>query len=145
MDDNGNILEKTSYNNTFEDASNFAKEMILKYGQCQAVCESTGNLWLKTYEAFERNGISVKLANPLKTRLITQAQIKTDSLDSQTLAHLLRSNLVAQCYVAPGNVRDSRTILRHRESLVWSRTAIINRVHSLLDKYDLRFKSDKKI
>jgi transposase len=104
MDDNGNILEKTSYNNTFEDASNFAKEMILRYGQCQAVCESTGNLWLKTYEAFERNGISVKLANPLKTRLITQAQIKTDSLDSQTLAHFLRSNLVAQCYVAPGNV-----------------------------------------
>lgn len=143
MDDNGTILEKTSYNNTFEDANNFAKEVILKYGQCQAVCESTGNLWLKTYEAFERNGVSVKLANPLKTRAIAEAQIKTDSLDSQTLAHLLRSNLVAQCYVAPRNVRDNRTILRHRESLVWSRTAIINRVHSLLDKYDLRFKYDR--
>lgn len=143
MDDDGLVLEKTSYDNTFENATNFAKDMIQKYGQCQAVCESTGNLWLKTYEAFEKNGIAVRLANPLKTRAIAEAQIKTDTLDSQTLAHLLRSNLVAECYVAPRHVRDNRTILRHRESLVWNRTAIINKVHSLLDKYDLHCKYDR--
>lgn len=143
MDENGTILENTRYSNTFDDADNFAKDTIQKYGQCIAVLESTGNLWLKTYEAFERNGIQVKLANPFKTRVIAEAQIKTDTLDAQTLAHLLRSNLVAECYIAPRNVRDNKTVLRHRESLVWNRTAIINRVHSLLDKYDLHFMYDK--
>lgn len=143
MDENGTVLEKAKYNNTLEDAESFSKEMIKKYGQCQAVCESTGNLWLKTYEAFERNGIPVKLANPIKTKAIAEAQIKTDTLDAQTLAHLLRSNLVAECYIAPRNVRDDRMILRHRESLVWNRTAIVNRVRSLLDKYDLHCKHDR--
>lgn len=142
-DENGNVLEKTKYNNMFDDANNFARYAIQKYGQCVAVLESTGNLWLKTYEAFERNGIKVKLANPFKTRAIAEAQIKTDTLDAQTLAHLLRSNLVAECYIAPREIRDNRTVLRHRESLVWNRTAIINKMRSLLDKYDLHCKYDK--
>ena len=58
-----------------------------------AVCESTANLWLKTYQAFEKYNIGVKLANPLKTKAIAKAKIKTDTLDARTLAHLLRSDL----------------------------------------------------
>jgi len=59
-----------------------------------SVCESTGNVWLKTYHAFEKYNINVKLANPLKTKAIA------DELDAKTLAHLLRSDLVAECYIA---------------------------------------------
>ena len=58
-----------------------------------AVCESTANLWLKTYQAFEKYSIGVKLTNPLKTKAIAEAKIKTDTLDARTLAHLLRSDL----------------------------------------------------
>ena len=73
------------------------------------VCESTANLWLKTYQAFEKYNIRVKLANPLKTKAIAEAKIKTDTLDARTLAHLLRSDLVAECYTdvltaPPGNL-----------------------------------------
>ncbi|MFZ0510598.1 MAG: transposase, partial [Candidatus Nitrosopolaris sp.] len=60
--------------------------------KCVAVCESTSNLWLKTYQAFEKYSIGVKLANPLKTKAIAEAKIKTDTLDARTLAHLLRSD-----------------------------------------------------
>jgi transposase len=42
-------------------------------------------------------GIGVKLANPLKTKAIAEARMKTDILDARTLAHLLRSDLVAEC------------------------------------------------
>ena len=63
-------------------------------------------MWLKTYEAFEKHGIDVKLANPLKTKAIAEARIKTDKLDAQTLAHLLRSNLIAESYIAPDKVRE---------------------------------------
>jgi len=33
----------------------------------------------------------------LKTKAIAQARIKTDTLDARTLAHLLKSDLVAEC------------------------------------------------
>jgi len=77
----------------------------------------------------------VKLANPYKTKAIASARIKTDKLSARVLAHLLRADLVAECYVAPGEVRQVRALLRQRASLVKMRTMVKNRVHSLLDRY----------
>ena len=97
MDSNGSIIKETNYNNTLEQTESFASSIKRKHGdgKSTAVCESTGNLWLKTYQAFEKHNIDVKLANPLKTKAIAEARIiKTDKLDARTLAHLLKSNLV---------------------------------------------------
>ena len=77
------------------------------------------------------------LTNPLKTRAIAEARIKTDKLDASTLADLLRAGLVAECYVPPREVRDRRALLRYRASLVRTRTMVKNRVHALLDKYEM--------
>jgi len=63
--------------------------------------ESSGNYWVRLYEALEECGIRVVLTNPLKTRAIAEARIKTDKLDASTLADLLRAGLVAECYVPP--------------------------------------------
>ena len=138
MDSNGSIIKETNYNNTLEQAESFASSIKRKHGdgKSTAVCESTGNLWLKTYQAFEKHNIDVKLANPLKTKTIAEARIKTDKLDARTLAHLLRSDLVAECYIADRETREDRSLLRLRTNLVQDRTRVINRVHSLLDKYD---------
>ena len=68
--ENGTIDELFHYPNTTPDETAVAKRLIAKYGQCKGVVESTGNMWLKTYESFESCGIKMKLANPLKTRLI---------------------------------------------------------------------------
>ena len=139
MDSNGSIIKETNYNNTLEQAESFASSIKRKHGDgmSKAVCESTGNLWLKTYQAFEKHNIDVKLANPLKTKAIAEARIiKTDKLDARTLAHLLRSDLVAECYIADRETREDRSLLRLRTNLVQDRTRVINRVHSLLDKYD---------
>lgn len=143
MDENGTILEETSYKNTLKDASSFAENAVQKYQNCQAVCESTGNMWIKTHEAFESNNIPVKLANPLKTRAIAEATIKTDKIDARTLAHLLRTDMVCECYVAPSQTRSDRLLLRHRTSLVQDRTRVANRIHNLLDKYDINYEDGK--
>lgn len=145
MDSDGTIIDETMYPNTLADAQIFATQARKQYGDCMAVCESTGNLWIKTCQAFENNGIPVQLANPVKTRAIAEAKIKTDTVDARTLAHLLRSNLVAQCYIASLDIRDSRTLLRQRTNLVHDRTQVMNRIHSLLDKYDLKFDRCKDI
>lgn len=141
-DKDGSILEETKYDNTLQEAERFASNLDKKYNssRCHAVCESTANMWLKTYEAFEKNRIDVKLANPMKTKAIAQARIKTDKLDARILAHLLRSDLIAESYIAPDNVREDRSLLRLRINLVHDRARVMNRVHSLLDKYDLKCK-----
>jgi transposase len=101
------------------------------------VIESTSNLWLRVYLNLEEAGVEVLLANPKKTKAIAEARLKSDKMDAATLADLLRANLVAPCYVPPAEVRELRSLIRHRMSLVRDRTRIKNRVHSLLDKYEL--------
>ena len=136
-DQNGTVLEETGYENTYAAATAFARKARREYGKCQAVCESTGNLWIKTYEAFEDRGIPIELANPMKVRAIAEAGVKTDKVDARTLAHLLRTNLIARCHVAERGVRGVRQLLRERNNLVKARTQAINRLHNLLDRYDL--------
>jgi transposase len=104
--------------NTLDEAGIFAYSMVKKYGKCIAVCDSTANLWLKTYQAFEKYNIAVKSANPLTTKAIAEARIKTDKLDARTLAHLLRSNLLDECYIANKKTREERSLLRLRTNLV---------------------------
>lgn len=74
----------------------------------------------------------VVLAHPFKTRLIADAQIKTDKLDARALATLLRGNLLATVH-APDPVNRSRKhVIRQRLFLARVRTMIRNRVHTLV-------------
>src|SRR5438045_9226545 len=76
----------------------------------------------------------VVLAHPLKTRLIADAQIKTDGLDAHGLATLLRGDLVARAYVLSKPTRQRKEVLRQR--LYWARlrTRVRNRIHALIDR-----------
>jgi transposase len=106
-------MEETKYDNILQEAERFASHLNKKYNnrKCYAVFESTGNMWLKTYQAFEKNGINVKLANP-KTKAIAEVRIKTDKLHTRILSHLIRSDLIAESYIAPDKVREDRPLLR---------------------------------
>ena len=138
MDDKGKILEETAYENTLADAKEFAGRMKREYGrrgQCCAACETTGNMWLKT---FEEHDIPIQLANTYKMRIISDTDVKTDSIDVRKIANILRVDMILQCYVAPLALRDVRELLRYRISMVQARTALINYTHGLLDKYDVK-------
>ena len=137
MDEQGRILDEPTFTNTQQGLLTLI-ERIKPYGEAKAVLESTGNFWLRSYEALEKEQIHVTLSNPLKTRAIAEARIKTDKIDARMLAHLLRANLVAESYVPDKQTRARRALLRHRASIVKTRTEIKNRVHNLLDKYDLK-------
>lgn len=132
MDESGQIIEEFPFINNWEGIQALVEKT--SHGE-KAVVESTGNMWLRIYEALEENGVEVKLANPAKTKAIASARIKTDKLSARILAHLLRADLIAECYVAPRDIRKVRALLRQRSSLVKMRTMVKNRVHSQLDKY----------
>jgi transposase len=88
--------------------------------------------WEWLAELLEDAGFDVHLAHPLRTRAIAAARVKTDAVDARTLAHLLRTGLLPEAYIAPPELRDLRDLLRHRATLVHLRTSIKNRVHALL-------------
>ena len=88
--------------------------------------------WEWLAELLEDAGFDVHLAHPLRTRAIAAARVKTDAVDARTMAHLLRTGLLPEAYIAPPELRDLRDLLRHRATLVHLRTSIKNRVHALL-------------
>ena len=135
MDEEGVVAEEFPFTNTWEGIQALLEKT--DESKSKAVVESTGNLWLRIYEALEGHGVEVKLANPYKTKAMASAKIKTDKLSARILAHLLRADLIAECYVAPRDVRQVRALLRQRASLVKMRTMVKNRVHSHLDRYGL--------
>src|SRR5213082_4156389 len=73
--------------------------------------------WEWLAELLEDTGYDVHLAHPLRTRAIAAARVKTDAIDAKTLAHLLRTGMLPEAYIAPPELRDLRELLRHRAVL----------------------------
>ncbi len=70
----------------------FIKHVKKTYGNdIQAVCESTANYWIRPHDTLEDHGIDTILAHPAKTRIIAQAKLKNNKLDSDVLAGLAKS------------------------------------------------------
>ena len=136
-DERGKVLEESSYENTAKDALKFAVRVKSQYGKCRAVCESTGNHWIKTADAFEHAGVPFQLANPFQIKAIAWARIKTDTIDARMLAHLLRADLIPQCHIGSVESRGIRQMIGYQRTLVQDRTKSVNYLHSLTDKYDV--------
>jgi len=135
MDPEGTIIEEFTFPNDAEGMEKLASRLT---PMDRVVMESTGSVWSTLYNNLDERHIPVTLANPLKTRAIASARIKTDKVDARILAHLLRGNLVAECYVPPKSIREIRTLVRHRAALVRMRSTVKNRVHALLDERGYR-------
>lgn len=69
-------------------------------------------------------GISAHMAHPLGTKAISSARVKNDSVDARTLAHLLRTNLLPEAWIAPPEVREARRAARGRTALVRIRSRL---------------------
>ena len=132
------MIEEFSIPNSVEGANQLGK-VLEGYDEAKIVLESTGNLWIRIYDTLNQEAkFKVVLANPNKTRIIAEAKIKNDRIDARVLADLVRADLVAESYVPNKEVREQRALLRQRRSLVEDTVAIKNRIHNLLDKYDLK-------
>ncbi len=72
------------------------------------------------------------LSNPAKNKAIASAKVKTDKIDSITLANLLRGGWAAECYVPSKETMEFRELVRFRANLVMESTRLKNRVHAYL-------------
>jgi transposase len=102
----------------------------------QALIEATF-AWGWQADLLESHKIQVMLAHPQKTKAIASARIKTDKVDSTVLADLLRTNFVAPAHYTDAVSRDKQELLRSRARLVYTRSSLKNKLHSILHKHNL--------
>jgi transposase len=96
------------------------------------VIESCWN-WSKTYELAKDLVEEIILAHPLKVKAIASAKVKTDAIDSRTLALLLKADLIPQAHLRKAENRMKQKVIRHRAFLVATRTRIKNRINDMVD------------
>lgn len=97
--------------------------------------------WHWLYEVLEQSMPSqhLMLANPFKTRIIAEAQVKTDRIDARILALLLRAGLISAVHIPCKETRQRKEVLRQRCFFVRQRTMLRNRIHRLLGaQHDLK-------
>jgi transposase len=106
-------------------------------GELKVALEATyGWEWLA--DLLDQEGHELHLSHPLRTKAIAAARVKTDAVDARTLAHLLRTDLLPEAYVAPRELRGLRDLLRHRVVLTRMRSALKTPVHALLSRQGIQ-------
>jgi transposase len=135
MNAQGRIVKEFDFNNNSHGIAGLASMLSMND---RVVMESTGPYWLNLYNQLDDLRIPLVLANPLKTKAIASARIKSDKVDARILAHLLRADLIPECYVPPKEMREMRGLVRHRLSIVKLRTMVKNKVHALVDRNGLK-------
>ena len=128
VDSKGTEVKKGRFPTTCEGLDEFAS--VVPEGVGMAIEASTSGIFV--YEYLDGRGREVHLAHPVYVKPFAKKHVKTDKVDARVLAQLLRMDYLSESYVPGKEIRDLRTIVRHRASLVRSRTSLKNRVHALL-------------
>ena len=110
IDENGKIVWKDKFENIFEKLDEFLRNF--SEGD-RFVMESTG-FYEPLYDFIESKGFDVKLANPLKIKLIAESRMKNDDVDSEILAKLLRNDWIPESYVSGKEIRRTMTTYKNR-------------------------------
>jgi len=122
MDPQGKILLHTNIQGN--DFSYFLTRVEPYRHDLTVVSECTFN-WYWLADACEAAGIKFVLAHALYAAHIHGGKNKNDRIDSEKLAHLLRSNLIPPAYIYPAERRPIRALLRQRMSYVWHRAELM--------------------
>ena len=111
--------------------------LLKEYGsQLKVLVESTFN-WDWIVDGLQAAGIHVELAHAFGLSAITSAKVKTDKRDAETLARLLRVDMVPTAYIYPTAERGYRDLLRHRMRLIRQRTMLYTKLRTLLYRFGI--------
>ena len=97
--------------------------------------ESTGVYWRPVFNILEGT-LEVILTNARDARGYKAR--KTDVIDAEWLADLLRHGLLKPSFIPPLPIRELRDLTRYRESLVREQTALANRIQKLIESANIK-------
>ena len=105
-------------------------------GAHRAVVESTGG-WYWLADALGPLGVELVLAHATRLKAISAAKVKTDQVDSDVLALLLRADLIPVAHMIRPEQRGPRDLMRARLRLVEKSVSAQNSLDRLLEKFNV--------
>ncbi|MCJ7760511.1 IS110 family transposase [Candidatus Bathyarchaeota archaeon] len=135
LDSSGKIVDQTRMNN----------ERVLSYlsrFSVDRVAMESSNQVASLYRKLESEGYSVVLSHPKKTRYIAEAKIKSDRVDSEAIAELLRLDALPLAYMPDKEISVLREQVRRRAFLVRERVRLRVKIKSILTYEGVRWPSD---
>ncbi len=129
INEEGKRLESHRFACTQESLLAFARERLRP--EDQIALEATTTTW--AVAALLRPFVAkIVVANPLRTRAIAEAKVKTDKVDAESLAQLLRCDYLPTVWQPDQDTQQLRELSAQRCGLVADQTRLKNRVRSLL-------------
>jgi transposase len=113
------------------------REYLVTYAQNvlrpsdRVALEATTNTWA-VVEVLRPHVAELVVSNPLTTKAIASAKVKTDKVDACVLAQLLRCDYLPRVWQPDARTQQLRSLTGRRASLVADRTRIKNRLHAVL-------------
>jgi transposase len=134
LDASGSVLHQGRINNQREALQAYVR----RWPQPVRVVFEACSFWPAFVDAVESEVAQLYMVHPQRVKAIASAKLKNDRVDSLTLAHLLRADLLPLAWLADRETRQRRTRTRVRIELGRLRTRLRNRIHALLHQQGLR-------
>lgn len=131
LGDNGQITSRHRFPMTREHLEGFARKHLSPAHR--VALEATTNTW-PAVAVLQPHVAEVVVSNPLRTRAIAEAKVKTDRVDALVLAELLRADYLPSVWTPDVPTQQMRRLSTRRASLVGDSTRIKNRIHAVLDQ-----------
>jgi len=110
-------------------------DWLTQAGCTHVAIESTGVYWRPVFNILE-GALEVILTNARDAKGYKAR--KTDVIDAEWLADLLRHGLLKPSFIPPLPIRELRDLTRYRESLVRERTTLANRIQKLIESANIK-------
>ena len=133
VDSSGNIIKEADIKNVNH---NFVQYFSDLGNENITTVESTMT-WYWLNDLLSSLNIPMVLAHAKYVKAIAYAKVKTDKVDSHTLAQLLRMDYIPVAHKISNDNRLLRDALRARIKIVQRHTSVTNSMHLLLAKYNL--------
>lgn len=133
------INEKGEYGRTVRvghDREEFRRFLRELPGNSQIALETSGcYYWI--VDEMEDAGHRPRLAHALVAKRRMEGRHKTNERDARGLAMLLRNGTLPAVWIPPGELRDQRELLRWRMWQSRTRARVKNRIHAVLQRYNV--------
>ena len=131
--ESGNILKRQNIRNHPINFQNYFHSIP---GNHKATVETTGS-WYWIADLFQTLNIDLVLAHAKFVKAIAYAKVKTDKVDSHTLAQLLRMDFIPKAHQIDPAKRELRDLMRTRLRLVHKHISTLNSMSRILEKFNL--------
>jgi transposase len=129
IDHSGNVVHRERFALNRRTLELFATKILQPTDH--VAFEATTNCWAVA-DALRPHVAKLVVSNPLATKAIAQAKVKTDKVDAHVLAQLLRCDFLPAVWQPDEATRRLRELTGRRSALVGQRTMMRNRIHSVL-------------